>query len=40
MRSYWKRISIYYKDLTRYKIDGDVLNNIYNVSFYPSFKVD
>jgi len=40
MRSYWKRISIYYIDLTRHKMDSDIFTNIYNVSSYPSFKVD
>ena len=33
MQSYWKRIYIYYRDLTRYKMDGDILIDVYNIYF-------
>jgi hypothetical protein len=31
MRSYWNRICIYYRDLTRYKMDADILMDVSNI---------
>jgi hypothetical protein len=37
MQSYWNRIYIYYRDLTCYKIDGNVLMDISDIYLIPIF---
>ncbi|KAF2194702.1 hypothetical protein K469DRAFT_547808 [Zopfia rhizophila CBS 207.26] len=38
MEVYWKRLSQCYRDLTRHKMDGDVLDDVHN--WIPSLKLD
>jgi len=37
MRSYWNRIYIYYRDLTRYKMNANILIDVSNIHLILTF---